>query len=215
MENKNSFILYKDLLHTIKKMPKDKAGDLFVHILEYVNDLNPKTDDIIIELTFEPIKQQLKRDLNKWKSIVGKRSLAGKSSAEKRAQKRTNPTSVESVKQNPTNPTDSVSVSDSAIVSENNKYIKIKGEKFSVTPSEWLQQNKQRGIEEYMMANRNGVTMIQVFERLDSEFINYEFKEANHVFNAFKSVHKQLVKNPPAPPQKERGEGFYNKEYGA
>jgi hypothetical protein len=76
---KKSFVLYSDLIHTIEKMPSEKAGDLFKHILRYVNDQNPITDDLIIELTFEPIKQQLKRDLEKWETeIKPKRSESGK-----------------------------------------------------------------------------------------------------------------------------------------
>ena len=69
-ENKKSFLLYCDLIHTVKKMPKEKIGDLFLTILEYVNDQNPVVDDMIIDLVFEPIKQQLKRDLAKYESIV-------------------------------------------------------------------------------------------------------------------------------------------------
>lgn len=65
-KDKKSFLLYCDIIHTVTKMPDDKAGQLFKHILDYVNDLNPKTDDLIIQLTFEPIKQQLKRDLDKY-----------------------------------------------------------------------------------------------------------------------------------------------------
>ena len=42
-ENKKSFILYCDLIHTIEKMPNEKAGELFKHILMYVNDKNPET----------------------------------------------------------------------------------------------------------------------------------------------------------------------------
>lgn len=77
-ENKKSFLLYVDLLHTVKKMPDDKAGLLFKHILEYVNDLNPETDDLIVDLTFEPIKQQLKRDLQKWENHLLDKSNSGK-----------------------------------------------------------------------------------------------------------------------------------------
>lgn len=83
-EDKKSFVLYADLIHTIRKMPKDKAGELFLHILEYVNDLNPETDDLIIQLTFEPIKQQLKRDLIKWDQEKIQRSEAGKKGMESR-----------------------------------------------------------------------------------------------------------------------------------
>jgi len=77
-KDKKGFILYADLIHTVDKMPSDKAGDLFKHILKYVNDLNPITTDLIIELTFEPIKQQLKRDLNKWEDKSQKRSNIGR-----------------------------------------------------------------------------------------------------------------------------------------
>jgi len=83
-KNKNSFILYTDLIHTVKKMPREKAGDLFVLILQYVNDENPVPDDILLELVFEPIKQQLKRDLKSWESTRESRSLGGKKGMEKR-----------------------------------------------------------------------------------------------------------------------------------
>lgn len=77
-DDKKSFLMYADLLHTIKRMPDDKAGLLFKHILEYVNDLNPITDDLIVELTFEPIKQQLKRDLLKWDKNKVDKSINGR-----------------------------------------------------------------------------------------------------------------------------------------
>lgn len=77
MKNKKSFILYADLIHTVNKLPNDKAGELFKHILSYVNDENPTTGDLIINISFEPIKQQLKRDLIHWENIKVKRSLAG------------------------------------------------------------------------------------------------------------------------------------------
>ena len=64
--DKKGFILYAVLIHTVKQLPDDKAGLLLKHILSYVNDENPVTDDIIINISFEPIKQQLKRDLKKY-----------------------------------------------------------------------------------------------------------------------------------------------------
>ena len=77
-ENKKSFILYCDLIHTIEKMPNDKAGELFKHILMYVNDKNPETNDLITNLTFEPIKQQLKRDLKKFEEVKEIKSTGGR-----------------------------------------------------------------------------------------------------------------------------------------
>ena len=69
-EDKKSFLLYVDLIHTVKKLPKEKIGDLFLTILEYVNDMNPTVDDILVEIAFEPIKQQLKRDLRQWEEKI-------------------------------------------------------------------------------------------------------------------------------------------------
>ena len=77
-ENKKSFILYCDLIHTVRKMPKDKAGDLFMTILSFVNDENPTVDDMLVDLVFEPVKQQLKRDLKSWESYREKQSERGK-----------------------------------------------------------------------------------------------------------------------------------------
>jgi hypothetical protein len=72
--DKKSFLLYCDIIHTVSKMPNEKAGELFKHILEYVNDKNPITEDLIIQLTFEPIKQSLKRDLQKYANTCVKNS---------------------------------------------------------------------------------------------------------------------------------------------
>lgn len=77
-EDKNGFVLYKDLIHSVKKLPKEKAGELFMHILQYVNDENPETEDLLIELAFEPVKQHLKRDLKKYKSKIDKKSESGR-----------------------------------------------------------------------------------------------------------------------------------------
>lgn len=77
-EDKKGFLLYTDLIHTIEKMPNEKAGELFKHILAYVNDLKPVTNDLIIQLTFEPIKQQLKRDLIRYQVSKEDKSNAGK-----------------------------------------------------------------------------------------------------------------------------------------
>jgi uncharacterized phage protein (TIGR02220 family) len=124
--DKKSFVLYADLIHTIEKMPNDKAGELFKHILMYVNDRKPITEDLLIQLTFEPIKQQFKRDLVKWEKTIEGRSAAGKASAEARRltkeQSSTNLTSVDFVQQSSTNPTvsDNVNVNVNDIKVNNN-----------------------------------------------------------------------------------------------
>ncbi|TDQ79553.1 DUF6291 domain-containing protein [Sphingobacterium yanglingense] len=124
--DKKSFILYSDLITVVEKLiVKDRvngtnnAGELFYHLLKYVNDQDPSTDNFIVEMAFEPIKQQLKRDLKKYETIREKRAEAGKKSAELRAQQaqqmstsvdfvEPNPTSVNTCQQSSTNPTDNV-----------------------------------------------------------------------------------------------------------
>lgn len=68
-KDKSSFVLYCDLIHTVKKLSDEQAGNLFKHILKYVNDENPEPENIITEIAFEPIKQALKRDLRKYEAI--------------------------------------------------------------------------------------------------------------------------------------------------
>ena len=67
---KKSFLLYADIISTVEQLPNEKAGELFKMILEYVNDKNPIAEDLLIKIAFEPIKQQLKRDLNKYNGLV-------------------------------------------------------------------------------------------------------------------------------------------------
>jgi hypothetical protein len=84
MEDKRGFILYVDIKTMVDKLPDDYAGKLFKHVLAYVNDEDPETDDIILQIAFEPIKQQLKRDLQKWNDKINKRTEAGKIGANAR-----------------------------------------------------------------------------------------------------------------------------------
>ena len=67
--DKKSFLLYCDLIHTVEQLTDEQAGDLLKHILRYVNDKEPQTDNVITRIAFEPIKQSLKRDLQKYEDI--------------------------------------------------------------------------------------------------------------------------------------------------
>lgn len=69
--------MYADYINIFRKLPKEKAGELIMHILEYVNDNNPTTDDLVIDLCFEPIKLQLKRDLQKYEVSKFDKGRAG------------------------------------------------------------------------------------------------------------------------------------------
>jgi hypothetical protein len=83
-KDKKSFILYVDQKDLFNKLPDEIAGKLIKHIYSYVNDENPKSDDLIVEIAFEPIKQQLKRDLKLFEEKRVKRSEAGLAGANKR-----------------------------------------------------------------------------------------------------------------------------------
>lgn len=50
--------------------------------------MNPEPDDIIIDLVFEPIKQQFKRDLKKWEKEIVYKSEAGRLGGLKSAETR-------------------------------------------------------------------------------------------------------------------------------
>lgn len=117
-ENKKSIVVYADWINTFEQLEDDEAGRLIKHFFRYVNDLNPSSPDKLTQIAFEPIKQSLKRDLEKWERIREKRSEAGKKSAELRQQTSTNSTSVKSVEQTSTNSTVSDSVSVSVNVSD-------------------------------------------------------------------------------------------------
>lgn len=82
---KSSFVLYSDLIHTVEKLTPAQAGELFFEILNYVNGNETAVDDHLIEIAFEPIKQQLKRDKNKWEKIAETRKVVGKKGGDAKA----------------------------------------------------------------------------------------------------------------------------------
>lgn len=103
MEGKKAVIIYTDMIHIVEKLIKkdrenktNNSGELLYHFLQYVNDKNPEPINEVIELVFEPIKQQLKRDLRKYENRISKLSAAGKLSAEARKLKATDSISTES-----------------------------------------------------------------------------------------------------------------------
>lgn len=73
-KNKKSFLLYCDVIHTVEQLTDEQAGNLFKHILRYVNEQNPISDSVITKIAFEPIRQTLIRDLEKYESICKRNS---------------------------------------------------------------------------------------------------------------------------------------------
>lgn len=78
MQGKKSFILYCDFISVFEHLSDKEAGLLIKHIFNYVNDKDPQLDNRTLKIAFEPIKQQLKRDLKDWESERESRSEAGK-----------------------------------------------------------------------------------------------------------------------------------------
>lgn len=76
-EGKKTFVFYSDWINLINEMPNEEAGILLKHILSYVNDENPSTDNILVKMAFAHIKPILKKDLKRWESIREKRKEAG------------------------------------------------------------------------------------------------------------------------------------------
>lgn len=83
-DNKKSVLLYCDIIFTVEELDDVDAGLLFKHYLRYINDKNPEPPSKLIKIVFEPIKQNLKRDLIKWEAEIKQRSDAGRKGMEKR-----------------------------------------------------------------------------------------------------------------------------------
>ena len=116
-ENKASFLLYRDIIHTVNHLSDQKAGKLFKYILEYVNDQDPVLDSLELRLAFEPIKQSLKRDLRKYENICLRNQENGKKGG--RPSKGEKPKKPSGLIENPIKPKKADSDSDSDIYKEN------------------------------------------------------------------------------------------------
>lgn len=145
---KKSFVLYTSYVHAINLLTDEQAGKLLKHIFNYVNDLDPKEDDVLVRIAFEPIKQQLKRDLVKWKSERKSRSKAGKKGMKSRWGKaitndNTAITKDNSVINGITKITDNVDVNVNVDVNENVILYRIEEcLQFSLNDERWVRANK-------------------------------------------------------------------------
>lgn len=122
-KDKKSFILYTDQSGVFNQLPDEIAGKLIKHIFAYVNDENPISDDLIINIAFEPIKQSLKRDLKRYEVYVDKQSVNGAKGG--RPKKATETQKTQAFFEKPKKADSvSVSVSDSVNVNVNKRFIK-------------------------------------------------------------------------------------------
>jgi hypothetical protein len=147
-KDKQSFLLYTDLIHLVSKLPNEKAGELFKFILSYVNDEDPITEDILIQIAFEPIKQSLKRDLVKYEKICNRNKDNGSKGG--RPKLNNNPKKPTRLIKNPSEPkkadsdNDSDSDSDSVIDNDiDNDIIKINKSDLEISLEEFYNFRKE------------------------------------------------------------------------
>tara|TARA_R110001606_G_scaffold224547_1_gene372662 strand:+ start:122 stop:781 length:660 start_codon:yes stop_codon:yes gene_type:complete len=141
---KKSFLLYVDIIHSVNILNNEEAGQLFKHILDYVNDKNPILEDRLLQATFEPIRQSLKRDLQKYDKRVDVARHNGEKGGRPKKAEITQKT--QSVKNKPKKAVSvSVSVSDSVSVSVNDSVINLpfNSKRFSNAWSLWKEYKKK------------------------------------------------------------------------
>lgn len=119
-----SFILYCDLWDTIKYLDKKALGELTTIIFEYMIEGKTITPENPLFFVFNPIKNTLDRDKEKYKSISEKRKESGKKGGlSKGKQTKAKKANAKFANQNLANEADNVSVTvnDSDSVNENVK----------------------------------------------------------------------------------------------
>lgn len=87
---KDSFILYTEQKEIIDKLTDEQAGKLIKAIYQYAKDGTMPELDMLLEIAFIPIKQNLERNSEKWEDIKQKRSEAGKLGAKIKKQNQAN-----------------------------------------------------------------------------------------------------------------------------
>lgn len=192
MKGKKYFTLDADLMHAVKKLQLDKAGELFMTILSYVNDEDIIVDDPIIDLLFEPIKQQLLREREEKGKLKGNFSKAGKASADARSLKNRQQLSVFNGEQDSPlineaehHSTELVKLNSVDIISEKQKMILIESIMSFFGFTELKQANKLFKISAFLKSL--GSEKINHFEHQFDFYRKYKLvsKEKVHSFNNF------------------------------
>jgi len=86
-QGKKTFIFYSDWINLVREMDNEDAGELIKHLLSYVNDEDPTTENKYVRMAFGHMKPMLKTDLDKWDKKIKRFSEMGKASAKKRSVK--------------------------------------------------------------------------------------------------------------------------------
>ena len=156
-KDKKSVLLYCDIIHTVEGLTDEEAGRLFKHYLRYINDLDPVSEDRLTTLLFEPIKQNLKRDLKKWEAKSERNSNIAKEGWKKRREANAS----ERIKTDANNADkDTVKVKDKVIVKD--KDIKD----IILTSDFWIEQ----------VAKKKNLTVVKVRDYLKDFLDDLELK---------------------------------------
>lgn len=75
---RNSFVLFTEIVEVIKELTNEQKGMLFQAILDYQLGIEPDIEDQMVKIAFIPIKQNLDRNNEKWEKKRIARSEAGK-----------------------------------------------------------------------------------------------------------------------------------------
>lgn len=169
-EGKKSFVLYADLISVVEKLiEKDRedgtniSGELFFHILEYVNDRHPKSDNFIVEMAFEPIRLQLKRDLQRYEQIRAKRAESGKLGGRPQKQEKAKKANGFSEKQTKAKKADTVNVNDNDTVLSKDNNISD----FDKVVLDWFDYKKER--KESYKSEKSKTTFINKLKKLSGD----------------------------------------------
>lgn len=151
MADKKSFLMYTSYLDNVVLLSDEEAGKLLKAIYAYVNGNEVPELDRILQLTFNPIKSHLERDMKKYNDICRKRS----ENVQKRWSKTKNTNEYNCI-QNDTTYTDNENKNEKENVNENinanananayeNKYEPQCGNKPALTQTEYAELCEQYG----------------------------------------------------------------------
>ena len=207
-EGKKSVLLYCDLIHTIEKMDNETAGQFFKHYLRYINDLNPQTDNPLVDIVFESVKQNLKRDLKKWESRAEKSRENGKKGGRPPKKEPKETQQVNSKPKKPVKDTVTVTVTDTVndiLLEKETKEIvsPFQSENFIQQWQIWKQYKK----EQHKFTYKSEASEQAALTQLQKMATNQERKAIEIIHHTMANGWKGFVE-PKTDPRKETQEAF-------
>jgi len=207
-EGKKSVLLYCDLIHTIEKMDNETAGQFFKHYLRYINDLNPQTDNTLVDIVFESVKQNLKRDLKKWESRAEKSRENGKKGGRPPKKEPKETQQVNSKPKKPVKDTVTVTVTDTVndiLLEKETKEIvsPFQSENFIQQWQIWKQYKK----EQHKFTYKSEASEQAALTQLQKMATNQERKAIEIIHHTMANGWKGFVE-PKTDPRKETQEAF-------